>query len=324
MKVTSELADHFNMNYGSEPYWNESSWFSWGIPEKNINGLFYYFFRPNMGCLNGGPGMWDGSGLYTWDCLYWDWQYMRELPAGKYGVDYNKYNYEAPCSMSVKMLEPLKKYHLKYDRNGFKLDLIFEGVAEPNTIGDHSEGRLNTAYRFHFEQPGKMKGKVALHGEEYKVDCFAIRDGSHGRRSWGDVPPGGYTWSTADERTGWHLIAVDNNRSRETKIIGGYLLRDGKISSLAKGVRWVRERFGAMPSFIEIEAQDAMGRELHAVGRIKVPAEFHYYSDQVQWWCQFAWEYDGFKDAIGEDQEYYKTEDMRAWKRGGPELWRTR
>ena len=324
MKVTADVADRFNMNFGSDPYWNESSWFSWGIPEKGVNGLFYHFFRPNMNCLNGGPAMWDGSGVYTWDCLYWDWQYMRQLPEGRYGVDYNKYDYEAPCSMSVRTLEPLKRYQLGYDRNGFRLDLTFEAIAEPHSLHDHEEGKLNTAYRFHFEQPGRMRGKIQLRGETHEVDCFSIRDGSHGHRFWGDVPPGGYTWSTADERNGWHFIAVDNADSRETKLIGGYLLRDGEMATLTKGVRRVTERIGTWPSFIEVEAEDRLGRRLEASGRLTVPGEFHYYSDQVQTWGQFAWSYDGFKDVVGEDQEYYNTVDMRAWKRGGPDRWRTR
>jgi hypothetical protein len=324
MKVTAEIADRFNMSFGSDPYWNESSWFSWGIPEKGVNGLFYHFFRPNMNCLNGGPAMWDGSGVHTWDCLYWDWQYMRQLPEGRFGVDYNKYDYEAPCSMSVRTLEPLKRYHLGYDRGGFKLDLTFEAIAEPHALHDHEAGKLNTAYRFHFEQPGRVRGKVVLRGETYHVDCFSIRDGSHGHRFWGDVPPGGYTWSTADERNGWHFIAVDAADSRETRLIGGYLLRDGEMATLTGGVRRVTERIASWPSFIEVEAEDSLGRKLHASGRLTVPGEFHYYSDQVQTWGQFAWSYDGFKDVIGEDQEYYNTVDMRAWKRAGPDRWRTR
>jgi len=324
MKVTAEVANQFNMNHGGEPYWNESSWFSWGIPEKGINGLFYHFFRPNMNCLNGGPAMWDKTGENTWNGLYWDWQYMRELPAGVYGVDYNKFDYKAPCSMEVRTLEPLKRYRLGYDRNQFKLDLEFEAVAEPHSLHSGDDGALNLSQRFHFEQPGRMRGTVSVRGDTYEVDCFSIRDGSHGRRFWGDVPPGGYTWSTADEKTGWHFIAVDADNSRDTRIVGGYLLRDGELVSLESGVRRVLERDGPMPSKIEIEAVDKQGRRLHAIGRATVPGFFHYYSDQVQWWTQFAWDYDGFAGAIGEDQEYYPLEAMRAWSRGNPTLWQTR
>lgn len=318
------IGDTFNMNHGGERYWNESSWLSWNIPGRNINGFFYHFFRPNMNCLNGGPAMWDLSGEHTWDCLYWDWQYLRDLPEGIYGKDYNKFDYKAPSSMEVRLLEPAKRYHFMYDRQGFTMDLVFEGTAAPHPMDSGDHGKLNLSQKFHFEQPGRIKGTIELHGERHDVDCFGIRDGSHGRRFWGEVPTGGYTWSTASETSAWHFIAVDSENAHDTRVIGGYYQRDGVISSLVSGVRRIVERRGPMPTIIEIEARDKLGRELQAIGRIKVPALFHYYSDQVQWFSQFAWDYDGYVGAVGEDQEYYPAEAMRAWQRAAPSTWRTR
>jgi hypothetical protein len=42
------------------------------------------------------------------------------------------------------------------------------------------------------------------------------------------------------------------------------------------------------------------------------------------WWQQFAWDYDGFTGAVGEDQEYYGLQDYRNWHRAGPEAWARR
>ena len=58
------------------------------------------------------------------------------------------------------------------------------------------------------------------------------------------------------------------------QIVGGYILRDGAISPIVKGVRRVLERTGPRPSTIEVVAEDAMGRSLRAIGREHVPAEF--------------------------------------------------
>ena len=88
MALTTEVADHFNMNLDDDPYWSESSWFSWAIPERGINGFFYNHFRPNMNCLLCGPAMWDRSGMHTWKFRFFDWQLMRQLPEGRFGVDY--------------------------------------------------------------------------------------------------------------------------------------------------------------------------------------------------------------------------------------------
>jgi len=317
-------AGEFNMNLDGSTLWNESSWFSFGIPERNVNGLFYYFFRPNMNCLNGGVALWDLTGEYTWDARFWDWQYMRELPPGEYGVDYNKYDFRAPWSMEVRTIEPLRKYKLDYDLKGCRMDLTYTGVADPHPMASGEDGGLSLSQRFHFEQPGRMTGTVTVDGERYDIDCHCIRDGSHGPRSWDEVPAGGYTWSTASDTAGFHLIAVDDKDSAETRILGGYYYRDGVMASLASGVRRVIARKGPMPSVVEVEAVDTMGRELRAIGRITVPALFHYYSYQVQWFSQFLWDYDGHTGAIGEDQEYYPVDAMRRWMRSPPGRWKLR
>jgi len=317
--------DFFNMD-GSidDPYWTESSWFSWAIPERNINGFFYMHFRPGMNCVNAGPAMWDLSGQHVWDFLYFDWQCMRIPPQGRYGVDYNKYDFETPWGMSTHMLDPLQRYQIRYQREEFKLDLVFEAVSEPNVMGLVGVDNFENAARLHFEQPGRIKGVVELDGERFGVDCFSIRDGGHGCRSLEATPAGGYTWSTANEKTAWQLIALDTERSRETPIRIGYLLRDGQMASLVRGVRRVLERAGPRPNVIEVEAEDSLGRQLHATGHAQTPAEFILFPDHGQWWTLFKWDYDGFTDAIGEDQEFYDLHDFRRWHRAGMDAWEVR
>jgi hypothetical protein len=124
----SERLDHFNLNMSDDVYWSESSWFSWAIPERSINGFFYSHFRPNMNCMLAGPAMWDPSGYHAWEFLYFDWQQLRRLPEGRYGVEYD---FRAPWGLSIQMLDPVSRYHLQYERNAFKLDLVFEAIAEP-------------------------------------------------------------------------------------------------------------------------------------------------------------------------------------------------
>lgn len=319
----SESLDYFYGDMSDDPYWTESSWFSWAIPEQKICGFFYNHFRPNMSCMLGGPAMWDPSGRHVWDFLYFDWQTMRALPAGQFGVDYNKYDFVTPWSMSIKMLEPLKSYHLKYDREGFRLDLVFTAIAPPNIMKALTPEQLKQAFKVHFEQPGRIKGTVELDGRQYHVDCFSIRDGGHGPRFLENSPPGGYAWSTADEKNGWHLLAP-NARTRVTKALAGYLLRDGEIAPIVDGSRAVLEREGPRPSVVEIRARDALERELHAIGRIQAPVEFMLFPDRGQWWSLCQWEYDGFTEAVGEDQEYYGIHELRRWHRAGADAWSKR
>jgi hypothetical protein len=320
----SESLDYFYAEMSDDPYWTESSWFSWAIPEEDICGLFWNHFRPNMNCLVGGPAMWDRSGQHVWDFRFFDFQTMRLLPRGRWGVDYNKYDFVTPWSMSIKMIKPLETYRLGYDREGFKLDLVFTAVAPPNITNAPSAEALKRAFKIHFEQPGRIQGTVELDGRKYDVDCFSIRDGGHGPRFLETAAPGGYLWSTADARTGWQMLAPDASGGPVAKAVAGYILRDGELSPMVEGTRRVLARSGPRPDVVEVEAVDALGRRLHAVGRAQTPAEFMLFPDRGQWWTLFRWDYDGFTGAVGEDQEYYGIHEFRRWHRAGPEAWKKR
>lgn len=324
MSVTSEVADYFNKKKTDHPYWSESSWFSYHIPEENLNGSFYNHFRPNMNCMLAGTFIWDHSGETQYDCRYYDWQAMRVPPEGVAGKDYEKYDFTTPWGMSIEMIEPLMRYKLGYEREGIQLDLIFQGTSEAHSIPRIGRHGFQDAYNFHFEQPGRITGTVELKGRRYEVDSFSIRDGSHGPRFLEKVTPGGYTWSTGDENNAWHFMAANMDDSHESQIVGGYLQRDGKIASLTGGTRRVIERIGPRPSVVEMEAVDTEGRKIQAVGRVRVPSTFVLFPDRGMYWQQFAWDYDSFTGAVGEDQEYYGLHDFREWNRAGTEEWAKR
>jgi len=320
----SESLDHFYRGESDDPYWTDSSWFSWSIPEKDICGLIWTHFRPNMNCVCGGPAMWDLYGEHVWEFLYFDFQTMRALPEGRYGVDYDKYDFTAPWSLSVKMIDPMQTYRISYNKAGFQLELEFNAIAPPNIMNKPSAEQLKSAFKLHFEQPGRIMGFVELDGVRYEVDTFSIRDGGHGPRFMDMSPPGGYAWSTADEKTGFHALAPHSGDAPQSDVIGGYILRDGIISPTVSGIRRVLERDGPRPTVVEVQIADELGRELNAVGRAQVPAKFMLFPDRGQWWQLFKWDYEGASGATGEDQEYYGIHEFRKWHRAGPEGWARR
>jgi hypothetical protein len=270
-----------------------------------------------------GPYVWDPSGEYSFNCLYWDWQAMRVLPNGRYGIDYDKYDYETPWGMSVRLLEPMKRYQLGYHREGFDLDLIWEATGELHEVERKTDHGLSNAYNFHFEQPGRVKGTIVIDGERFDVDAYSIRDGSHGPRFLEVMTPNGYTWSTADDKNAWHLLATDSGDGRTFDIVPGfgYLQRDGEMASIVSGVRRVIERNGPRASVIEIDVEDSLGRKLQAVGRQWMPATFAPFPDRGTLWQGYAWDYDGFVGAHGEDQETRPVREFRLWNRAGPAVW---
>ncbi len=324
MPVTTEVADHFQMAMTDHPYWSESSWFAFGIPEQGINGAFYNHFRPNMNCMLAGVFMWDHTGQHSWDCLYWDWQAMRTMPPGRYGVDYDKYDFRTDWGMEIRMLEPLQRYALNYDREGFSIALQFDAVAQAHTLERVEKHGLENAYNFHFEQPGRITGKAEIEGQVYAIDTWTVRDGSHGPRFLEKVTPGGYGWCAADGRNGFHFMASNAKGGPDSAMTGGYLFRDGVMASIVSGNRRVVERIGPRPSVVELTGVDTLGRKLQAVGRVTVPSTFTPFPDRGMYWQQFAWDFDHFTGAYGEEQDYYGIQDFRKWNRAGEAVWSTR
>ena len=203
MSQINELkqADYFCDTPGDSPYWNESVWFSFSIPERRIHGSIQYYFRPNMGMLNGGPIMWDPSGTYQWNCLYYNWSHLQGMPP-----EAKKFDMTANNSLSVKVLEPLTRYAIGYDNEDFQMDLEWQAIGPIHELRTGDPGAQAVA-KFHIEQPGRIKGMVRRDGEEYVVDSFSMRDVSYGERQYGSLASGGYFWGIA-ENSAFHAIAV--------------------------------------------------------------------------------------------------------------------
>ncbi len=312
--------DTFFPDTGNDPTWTESIWFSWAIPERDINGFFWVHFRPNQNMICGGPAMWDRAGELVWEFPYFDFQTMRPMPEGRWGIDYNKFDFTTPWGLSINVIDPLERYHFAYDRAGFQLDLTFTACAAPNVMGEPSPEQLAQAFRLHFEQPGRIEGHIVLNGEHMAVDCWGVRDAGHGPRYMENSPPGAYCWSTADAQNGFHVLAP-NMANRTSKVIGGYILRDGVISHAVDGYRRVLEREGPRPEAVEIYARDELGRELHATGRRRASAKFMPFPERGVWWSQFRWDYENASDVPGEDQEFRGIHTFRDWHKAGPSVW---
>ena len=38
----------------NDPWWTETVWFAWMVPERNLLGYYYLMMRPNLGIQAGG------------------------------------------------------------------------------------------------------------------------------------------------------------------------------------------------------------------------------------------------------------------------------
>jgi hypothetical protein len=300
-------ADRFSDARTDNPYWNENSWFSLSIPERRMHGIIQYCFRPNMGILIGGPVLWDQSGTSQYNCLYYNWSHLQAAPAGG-----EKYNMKARNSLSVKVLEPMKRYKIDYNFEGFEMDLMWEAIGPHHQLQTSNAEMQEASAAFHFEQPGRMKGVIRRHGEEFKVDCWSMRDGSSGPYDAEFTISGGYFWGIGERKT---FLSISLGDTRETTTIGGFLMVDGIVSDMVSGQRKVLEYGQYGPSRVTFAGVDRLGRTVKATGKIDPGLVFTAYTDHTVIWSLMQWECDG-ETCWGDNQEFYPAESFRRMARG--------
>ncbi len=288
------------------PYWNESVWFSLSVPERRIHGMIQYYFRPNMDLLNGGPVVWDQSGTSQWNCLHYQWSHLQALPPGQH-----KFAMQARNSLKVEVVEPLTRYKIDYDRDGFVLDLEWTAVGPMHELKTGDAGQRATA-KFHIEQPGRMRGTITRHGETWAVDCWSMRDTSYGARDYETLARGGYFWGIG-EHGSFHALCMGGGS--EAWAIGGYLMRDGEMASLVSGRREVLDWSKLGPATVRFTGNDTLGREIEAVGSVDPGLVFTGYTDHTVVWSLVEWRWDG-QPGWGDNQEFCPDETFRRIARG--------
>jgi hypothetical protein len=298
--------DDFHFDVLSDRWWEtETAWFSFHHPGRRLGGWLYTMARPNIGTVAGGAWVWDDTACLPWDVLYSANYSALPLPR-----DQDLHDITLPTGVSMRVLEPTMSYALGYaDADRLQLSLRFDGVMapEPLTAVGSTFGSAH-----HFDQFGRVTGRIEVHGEPIDIDCLAMRD-----RTWGPRPehrPRQAAYVTAAASEGHGFLAVTNTRPDGDPVAHGFLRRDGEVVSLAEGERrvardheegWVRE--------VTIDAVDTRGRRLRAVGEpvSRMIINRHTFIDINS---LVRWDLDG-EEAWGEDQDMWPVHSFAAHRR---------
>ncbi len=128
------------------PWFFESSWWSFYVPERNLGAWIYHWVRPNQSTQGGGVWLYDDSASSHLEVPYYA---CYEHTEG--GVD-------------TEVLEPLRRYRLAFrDRDLITFDFDVCATMPPWIV---AEG--------HFDQMMHVTGDLALHGDTIRVDSIAI------------------------------------------------------------------------------------------------------------------------------------------------------
>jgi hypothetical protein len=305
----------------ADPYWNESTFISFHLPERNLLGLVYYYFRPNQGTCFGGPILWDHTGDRLSSCLYNAWDWHMPIPEGA-----EMFDVRLPNGLVVETVELLNGYRHRYQSPDCEFDLTYTATMPPHYMRKHAEGvnpgmsdfvKVSQTPTGHYEQVGLMNGTLTVRGETIAVaDSPTLRD-----RTWGPRPlrsgvnqlRGGYSYAQAPDGTAFHVFSVSPHPAAEDplentieQVTSGFYLKDGTVGHVGSGTRRILGRGDDGRPMVEvIDAVDEHGRELHAEGTMRAWLQWPgLYGPMVMWWCLETFTFDGHVDVAGEQQEF--------------------
>jgi hypothetical protein len=264
-----------------------------------------------MGYSTGGFAAWDPSGDRYDDCLWYDLGQLSPLTPGT-----EMFDFSLPTGLTVACVEPLHEYRLQYKDDGCEVDFTWRRLHPPfSPPMPTSQGQWG---RHHYDQMGRITGRVAVDGETITVDGWSMRDHSWGPRRVAKDQRGRFLWAIASE-TDAFLVWASATDPLETdpvagvpeRIVAGWYLRDGVVGHIESGESFVHERRAdGAPLADRLRAVDHLGRELVAEGRSTNMITWPCYPTVHSWFTHFEWAFDGHT-AQGEEQEWLPINQRR-------------
>lgn len=177
---------------GDDAAWSESYYFNFIDPDSKVAMFTRMGFRPGDGWADGLHVVYLGGDRVAFTYA------RREIgqDLGKYDADLSVGGLELVCH------KPFERWQIRYQGQAQDIAdsaiLLERRKARPE--GWYREGLLamrvdfdalaaphyaSSGPRGHFEQTGRVRGTIALSGEQFVVNGFGVRDKSWGPRDWG-------------------------------------------------------------------------------------------------------------------------------------------
>jgi hypothetical protein len=330
---TVAVADDLFHPRTDDPWWNEASYITFRVPERDLIGLLYFYFRPNQNTVMGGPIIWDPTGLTLATTAHNGWAWHMPIPDGAEMFNFglvngfncetidtqkeHRYTYASPgCEFDLRFTASYPPHYMKFDRKNNDVDAgMYDWVRDV-------EGEITTG---HYEHFGRMNGSVILNGETIAVEnAVTFRDHTWGPRQ---IIPNmdrmrvAYSLGMGDDENAFNTFATcplpwqeDPVDGVTDRITSGFYVKDGVGASIVAGTRRRKNADDGRPLGEVIEARDELGRTLQAESRTVAALEWpNFMGDFASFWSYQVWDFDRFTDAGGELQEAFMARHFRKW-----------
>jgi hypothetical protein len=278
-------------------HWAETNWFQFMIPEENLTGEVYAWFRPNLRVAASGLFVWKGFNKHMSDGYYVD--YMKHLPYPDTNLD----NYTLANGMHIEILESMKKYRVDYDDSqGTELHMEFEAICPPFDYAETTAVKEYFRGGGHMEQPGFIRGDLIVRGKRHTINCIHWRDHSWGprpERAMGDVD-----WLVGGMGADFHFTVMSWHDREGENLKNGYIIDHGRHTRLAKAWRsTVRDADGLESRQIDLELEDVEGRQYRMKAEVKNMFPWSLWMNVVDYAGLLRWEIEGKGQGWGEVQD---------------------
>lgn len=303
--MLSDADDRLHAPVDDDPWWTETAWFGFAVPDEGLCGSIYQIYRTTQGVM--------ATAVYVWTPGAED---LRELPYYRtfwhlpIPPDAHPCDNELASGLSVRTEQPLSAYRLTYD-DGPELtfDLRFDAVMPAQPL--HVSGGMG-----HLDQLGRVTGELALHGRTIPVDCIEMRDRSWTpRRETTRRTRRGYVYgATRDGADGFFVATNVPPGGGPDESVGGWILRDGAVEPVTSGRRHVERDEQGRPRRVVVDL-DAGGAHQRWTGtvrsRLALPT-----SPYFAWMSLTGWTRDDGVEGWGEDHDSWSPARWRAFRNG--------
>ena len=260
--------EDFNYHFRPDTHWQwaETIFFPVNVPGTTINGGLYVLTRPMLGVSMCSITFMDRLSMLWEDQAYIDNQ--QHLPCPESLLEFS-----LPNGFSLKAIEPLKHYHVRYDGiDDTRCDLEYFALHEPFDLNDpamcpmaakrNGATSWDNAFHGHYEHTYRIKGELVLRGKRYAVDTVDTGDRSWGPRAERDNA--NFIWwhaSFGDDLT-IHLLTGHDfpNSTQYGPLISGYVMEKGRNYGLVES-SGVQEYMKGLPLGGQVEVTDIRGKK---------------------------------------------------------------